>query len=297
MGKRPQWPYSEKASKDYWTEEPSTWTRHHVQPRRTLFHPGACPGPDLHALQTSRETVTPLGAITDQWNGPSASRVHGDDPWTGKTIFQKQTAGASLDASQISDSFIQMVNCSSQGGFVLLFYDKRLESEDQPHMVSVTTWKSHRLKRKTVNTLSAECQSMIHGVGQVHWHRYLLLELLGHDLSASDWELRLSSIPFVSVVDSKSLFDCLNKQMCTFSQVEDKRTAIDIAILRDDLQRTGGHIRWVEGQNMLADPLTKKMPGDFLRSVCNRGLWTLSAAGFERMRGEHEVLWILGKGT
>lgn len=109
-------------------------------------------------------------------------------------------------------------------------------------MISVTSWKSTRLKRKTVNTLSAECQSLIPGIGQIHWHRFPLLELLGGDMNHQEWEKRLASIPFVAVVDSRSLHDCLNKLVCTYRQVEDKRTAIDVAILKDDLYKTGGHL-------------------------------------------------------
>lgn len=123
-----------------------------------------------------------------------------------------------------------------------MFYDKRLETEPSQHMISVTSWKSTRLKRKTVNTLSAECQSLIPGIGQIHWHRFPLLELLGGDMNHQEWEKRLASIPFVAVVDSRSLHDCLNKLVCTYRQVEDKRTAIDVAILKDDLYKTGGHL-------------------------------------------------------
>ena len=122
---------------------------------------------------------------------------------------------------------------------MVIFYDKQLETETNPQMVSVTAWKSTKLKRKTVNTLSAECQSMIMGIGNIHWHRFLLLELLGHDMKQKEWESKLAEIPFVSVVDSKSLFDCLNKLICTYAQIEDKRTAIDVAILKDDLCKTG----------------------------------------------------------
>ena len=158
-------------------------------------------------------------------------------------------------------------------------------------MVSVTSWKSSRLKRKTVNTLSAECQSLIQGIGQIHWHRYLLLEILGTDMTDRDWEERLTAIPYVAVVDSKSLYDCMSKLVCTYSQVDDKRTAIDIAILKDDLNRTGGHLRWIEGSNMVTDPLTKRMNGEFLRGVCNQGHWALNSKGHSMLQ-QHELLYI-----
>ena len=161
----------------------------------------------------------------------------------GKTFFAKQPPGQELEHTKINDVFLKLLNTSSQGGYVVIFYDKQLETETTPQMVSVTSWKSTKLKRKTVNTLSAECQSMIMGIGNIHWHRFLLLELLGHDMKKQEWESKLAEIPFVSVVDSKSLFDCLNKLICTYAQIEDKRTAIDVAILKDDLCKTGGHVR------------------------------------------------------
>lgn len=47
----------EGVSKDRWEETATTWIRHHVQDRRTLFHPGsASGGPDLHEIDQSRTT-------------------------------------------------------------------------------------------------------------------------------------------------------------------------------------------------------------------------------------------------
>eukprot|EP00435_Cladocopium_sp_Y103_P054634 s153_g17.t2 len=266
----------ETNSSDYWEETATHWIRHHTSPRMTLFHPGAVEGPDLHHLQPGRRTVDQQGRVLeDEWIRGNSIRVWNSEAWTGKTYFGKQPPGHELSASEINDVFLKLLNCSSQGGFVMMFYDKRMETEKTPQMVSVTAWKSTKLKRKTVNTLSAECQALIHGVGQIHWHRYLLLELLGHDMATHEWEKHLNSIPYVSVVDSRSLYDCINKLVCTFSQVEDKRTAIDLAILKDDMNRTSGSLRWVAGTNMITDPMTKRMSANFLRYVCNHGYWCL----------------------
>ena len=283
----------EASSQDYWEEKPSHWIRHHVTPRRVLFHPGADPGPDLHDLQPGRRTMTANEEVLeDEWTKGNSVRTWSDSPWTGKTIFTKQLPGHELEHGKINDTFLKLLNCSSQGGYVMIFYDKRMETEDRPHMVSVTSWKSTKLKRKTVNTLSAECQSLVHGIGHIHWHRYLLLELMGTTMESKDWERHLAAIPYVSVVDSRSLYDCINKLVCTYSQVEDKRTAIDIAILKHDLYRSGGSLRWVAGDNMIADPLTKKMNSDFLRCVCNTGYWSLSETGHRTQCTTHDVLLV-----
>ena len=131
---------------------------------------------------------------------------------------------------------------------------------------------------------------MVLGVGSVHWHRFLLLEALGHQLTSSQWEAQLAAIPDIAVTDSRSLYDCMNKLVCSYTQTENKRTAIDIASLKDDLKTSGGHARWVAGNNMVADALTKRMKGNFLRAVCNKGKWTLTHHGNQLLRSDFEIL-------
>ena len=77
------------------------------------------------------------------------------------------------------------------------------------------------------------------------------------------------------------------------SRVEDKRTAIDLAILKDDMNRTSGSLRWVAGTNMITDPMTKRMNSSFLRHVCNKGYWSLSEEGNSRQREEHDLLLVM----
>ena len=282
----------ENSLHDWWEESSTTWTRHHVDPRSTLFHPAASTGgPDLHDLLPTRRTIYQNKDKIDNWTTPSGISATEDQQWTGKTIFEKQPNGAKLPHDNINELFLQLLNTSSQGGAITMYYDKKLETSPDPQRVTIASWKSTRLKRKTVNTLSAECQAMVSAVGNAHWHRFLLLEAVGYHLSGDDWEHQLAAVPYVSVTDSKSLFDCLHKLICSYTQADDKRTAIDIAILKDDLQRSGGHARWIEGTNMLADPLTKKMKGAFLRGVANDGLWSLSFHGHQKLRNQYDVLF------
>ena len=191
-----------------------------------------------------------------------------------KTVFTKQPPGEKLPHSNVNELFLKLLNTSSQGGVMTVFHDKKIETNSAPQMVSVATWKSTRLKRKTVNTLSAECQAMIEAVGQAHWFRFLILEIMGEELSQEDWENRLAAIPFIAVTDSRSLFGCVNKLVCAYIQTDDKRTAIDVAILKDGKKKAGGHVRWVEGPNTICDPLIKKMKGFFQRYSQQRLLAT-----------------------
>ena len=244
-------------------------------------------GPDLHSFSSRRRTTFSDGTtVEDNWTRPDGIRSLGDS-WTGTTTFYKATAGEETKRSDISDVFLKT---SSQGGHITMFHDANLETSQTPEMITVANWKSTRLKRKTVNTLSAECHAMIQAVRQVHWFRFTLLQALGTTMSNDAWENTLSSIPYVAVTDSKSLFDCMAKLVCTYTQTDDKRTAIDIAILNNDLIRSAGHVRWVEGHNMLCDPLTKRMKSQFLRAVSNTGKWALSEAGHQQQRSDFDLL-------
>lgn len=234
--------------------------------------------------------------MKDQWTQAVDMKATTGGQWKGKTLFAKQPTGKTLPHENINELFLKMLNTSSQGGLITMFYDQQLEEKEEPQMISLASWKSTRLKRKTVNTLSAECQSMINAVGNVHWFRFLLLEIMGHNLTQEAWENQLMSIPYVAVTDSKSLFDCLNKLVCTYTQTTDKRTAIDIAILKDDMKKSGGHVRWVEGSNMLCDSLTKRMKGGFLRAVADKGFWTLNMKGHQKQKAEFDLLFLQFRG-
>ena len=256
---------AEAGSKDVWEETKTSWIRRHLQDRRTLFHPGSAPGgPDLHEISHERTTQTTVGEITDSWNSQDSIRIFGQQPWTGYTTFQKQRFQSEMQ-KPISERFLQFGNISSQGGYLLFFYDAEMEHSAEPRPITVAAWKSYKLKRCTVNTLSAETQSMLYGIGQIHWHRGLLYELFYNPLSLSGWEQEVAPIPFVAVTDSKSLYDTVTKCRNSSAHVDDRRTAIDLSILRRDLAVTKGQVRWVEGRNMLSDPLTKKMSSSFFK--------------------------------
>ena len=126
----------------------------------------------------------------------------------------------------------------------------------------------------------------------------------GHDLW--DWSLLLDSIhvvgdqrpsnepiqlatadrkdPFIAVTDSRSLFDNLSKSTNIASHVDDKRTAIDLTILKNDLQHTRGQLRWVAGEIMISDALTKKGPASFLRGIMKLAYWTLFEVGAKELK-------------
>ena len=163
----------------------------------------------------------------------------------------------------------------------MIYYDDKLETTDDMANITVASWKSYKLKRCTVNTLSAECQSMLQGIGNLHWHRFLLAEVLAKDLSLENWEQQLGKLPFIAVTDSRSLYDTITKCRNTSAHIDDKRTAIDLTILKGDLETTGGQVRWVGGSNMVSDSLTKRMAPKFLSRIMHLGKWSLTETGYK----------------
>lgn len=297
--------YLESAdSADYWEELSDRWVRHHLQPRMTAFHPAAAPyGPDLHDLLPGREQELQVTGksmvLTDQWTTADSLRTLSTTPWTGSTTFYKQDKGNVLDAKEIHAGYEQLNKLFSQGGEIVIFYDQDLPKSQEPQNVTIGSWKSYRLKRRTVNTLSSETQSLVRGLGAVHWFRVLILESKGLHLSARDWQRSVAQLPFICVVDSKSLYDTVQKCVNPAAQCEDKRTSIDIALIKEELSQLGGTIRWVDGRTMLADSLTKEMRSDLLRHVIETGRWSILEEGASLQRKllerspSHEVMFVL----
>ena len=291
-------------SPDYWEELPDRWVRHHVQPRLTAFHPAASPnGPDLHEILSDRHQELRIGdqttSLMDQWTTSDSLRTLSTTPWIGHTTFYKQDEGNVLDAKDIHAGYEQLNKLFSQGGEIVIFYDRDLPKSQTPQNVTIGSWKSYRLKRRTVNTLSSETQSLVRGLGAVHWFRVLILESKGLHLSARDWHKAVAQLPFICVVDSKSLYDTVQKCVNPASQCEDKRTSIDIALIKEELSQLGGTIRWVDGRTMLADSLTKEMRSDLLRHVIQTGRWSILEEGASLQRKllerkpDHEVMFVL----
>ena len=102
------------------------------------------------------------------------------------------------------------------------------------------------------------------------------MEALFGDLAVTDWRGRL---PFLAAVDSKSLYDAVNKCACTASYVSDKGDAIDVALIKADLDETSGKIHWIDTRSMLSDPLTRQHSGAYLRYLLHHGFWSVMDQG------------------
>ena len=113
--------------------------------------------------------------------------------------------------------------------------------------------------------------------------------VLAKDLSLENWEQQLGKLPFIAVTDSRSLYDTITKCRNTSAHIDDKRTAIDLTILKGDLETTGGQVRWVGGSNMVSDSLTKRAAPKFLSRIMHLGKWSLTETGYKRLVEIHAL--------
>eukprot|EP00971_Amphidinium_carterae_P113980 2258445-Amphidinium_carterae.2 len=160
---------------------------------------------------------------------------------------------------------------SSHMGYMMLATDETL---DTGHIAPVAPllWKSHKQKRKTPSTLAAEAQATGEGIGVLDWCKVFLEACVQEDFELQHWESAVSCRPSLVLTDCKSVFDSLSQLWST--GVADKRTAIDLAIIREALSKDVSKCRWIDTKYQLVDSLTKKSASpDYLRQVLREGVY------------------------
>ena len=103
--------------------------------------------------------------------------------------------------------------------------------------------------------------------------RALLAEAIRSDFKLSTWLPCAAQWRIVLVMDSRTGYDLLNGTALG----EDKRLAIDIAAMKQALAEDGGNriIRWVPGEELLADDLTKLVGNQKLMQAMSSARWAL----------------------
>eukprot|EP00435_Cladocopium_sp_Y103_P060613 s808_g22.t1 len=175
-----------------------------------------------------------------------------------------------------SDAAFANVGDYTQAGFVIGFTSDALDHGlEAPWTPAI--WKSHRLSRAVGSTLAAEAQSMVSATGTLEWTSLLLSEALDGPFDVRTYEAVLRRRKPVVITDCKSLYDHLIS-VSSPTAVEDRRTSIDIVILRQSMLRMMASVRWVPTNRMIADSLTKNAgdPTDLLRACIREGKYQIS---------------------
>ena len=163
----------------------------------------------------------------------------------------------------------------AQAGYVIMFADMALLA-GLAAPVTLVSWTSHRVKRVVASGSAAEATGLSEAIAHGDWVRAHWSDMvLG--LSLREWRERQNVPSLISVTDSKGNYVHLHNE--TIDPSEDRRSAIDLAITREDLSRPHLFLRWVDGKAPVADALTKLHgDGDLLRAVCRQAFTVLVEA-------------------
>ena len=175
-----------------------------------------------------------------------------------------------------SDAAFANVGAHTQAGYIISFVDKKIHKGHASPWVPAI-YRSYRMPRAVSSTLACEAQAMSTASGTAEWLTLFMLETLDGQFQLRDARCKLQERPPILATDCKSLCDHLISPSAPAS-IDDRRTKIDVVIIRESLQCTGGVVRWLPTNRMLADGLTKdKMdPVDLLRSCLRKGRYQIS---------------------
>ena len=147
-----------------------------------------------------------------------------------------------------SDATFANAKAPKQGSWLV----SRIEISTRVMTVHGRRRTGFRLPRVVGSTLSAEAPV---ASSMLEWTNLLVSEALdGPRFTRSLWT-GLGNRLTLLVTDWKSLFDHLMSQ--SSPTLEDRRTSIDVVILRDSISRMKSSLRWIPTDRMLADALTR----------------------------------------
>lgn len=175
-----------------------------------------------------------------------------------------------------ADAAFANVGSFTQAGYIIGFTDDGLD-KGQLSSWTPAMWKSYKLPRAVGSTLAAEAQSMVTATGTLEWASLILAEAMDGSFDARNYEAMLKKRQPVVVTDCKSLYDHLIS-VSSPTALDDRRTSIDIVILRQSILRMKASIRWVPTNRMIADSLTKNAgdPTDLLRACIHQNTYQIS---------------------
>ena len=133
-------------------------------------------------------------------------------------------------------SFNNLPNGGSQGGQIILLADKK-------NNVCPIYWNSTKIKRVARSTITAETLSLSDACDISIFLSKIVSELVPSSSNSNN----------IVYTDNLSLFEAAHSS----KQLLEKRLIVDIASIREMLERKQIHLIWIEKEKQLADVLTK----------------------------------------
>ena len=163
---------------------------------------------------------------------------------------------------------------SSQGGFVIFVATEEEINSGSPMPLTLIDWHSRKLTRMCRSSLSAEAQAAAAAVDGLEWTKVFAAALV-NPFIAIEKEESLQMFGFSPVAtDAKSLYDAA-RSVSAGLRLSERRTAIEVSIVRERLAALLGEWRWVNSDQQLADGLTKTAARDNMTIVLARGVHQL----------------------
>lgn len=171
----------------------------------------------------------------------------------------------------VDGSFANNTDLSSQLGFAIILANETPITNDNDFTITgnLIHFSSTKSKRVTRSVLASEIYGMVAGVDMGYAIGSTLKQITDH--------LQLPTIPMIVCTDSYSLYECLVKLGTT----KEKRLMIDIMALRQSYERREiTEVRWINGNDNLADAFTKSSPNNRLKEFIDRNQANLRVEGW-----------------
>ncbi|CAE7879526.1 GIP, partial [Symbiodinium microadriaticum] len=198
------------------------------------------------------------------------SQVHDNH---GAHVWIRHIPCHEVQFAMLSDaSWANAMGCCSQAGYMIAACDQKLPS-GQWGVFSVLRWRSYKQSRQTHSTLGAELLALSRGLAEVRWVRSMWAEALQQQYELRNDEHWSCKIPITAVIDCKPVFDHVGGPLLA---VKDKRVAIEMMLVKEDIARYNVSLRWMATKQMIVDVLTKRgAPLNLFKKVMKEGRFIL----------------------
>jgi hypothetical protein len=169
----------------------------------------------------------------------------------GKIPFDKLTWLTAGDSAWANNE-----DWKTQGGYVTVAVNCECLTGKRT-VANIANWASHKLSRVTPSSLDGEAISMNVAVGENEFQMQYW-----NELTTADWTVKVLKdfkprLPGIITTDSKSLWDLVKNG---HGLPESKRTALEVIAIRETARAGHTVFRWIPGDKMIADALTKDAP-------------------------------------
>ena len=144
---------------------------------------------------------------------------------------------------------------ASQGGYITMLVPKGVFSGEE-HPYHVVDWRSAKLPRIARSSLSAEAQAAGQAVDAVDHLCVFWSHILDPGKTLAELMHQPSSLEPTMVTDAKALYDSYQREALG-NNLTDKRTGLEIRVMKERLEGLGGRLRWMSSERQFADGLTK----------------------------------------